>query len=67
LPVCTQIGSSAFLNSNFTQITIGANATLGTSCIGAHSAEFINDYAANGKLAGTYVWDSVTGHWIYQN
>ena len=67
LPVCTQIGSSAFLKSNFTQITIGANATLGTGCIGAHSAEFINDYAANGKLAGTYVWDSVTGHWIYQN
>jgi len=65
-PVCTQIGSSAFLNSNFTQIIIGANATLGTSCIGAHSAEFINDYAANGKLAGTYVWDAGTNHWIYQ-
>jgi len=67
LPVCTQIGSYAFRDSNFTQITIGANATLGTNCIGAHSAEFINDYAANGKLAGTYVWDEGSGHWIYQN
>lgn len=66
LPVCTYIGGSALANSNFTQITIGANATLGTGCIGAHSAEFINDYAANGKLAGTYVWDSNTQHWIYQ-
>jgi len=65
LPVCIQIGEYAFLNSNFTQITIGANATLGTSCIGAHSAEFINDYAANNKKAGTYVWNGQ--HWIYQN
>ncbi len=67
LPVCTQIGSYAFRDSNFTQITIGANATLGTNCIGAHSAEFINDYAANNKKAGTYVWDEVNQHWIYQN
>jgi len=65
LPVCTQIGERAFYSSNFTQITIGANATLGTGCIGAHSAEFIADYAANGKLAGTYVWNGQ--HWIYQN
>jgi len=65
LPVCIQIGESAFHDSIFTEITIGANATLGTSCIGAHSAEFINDYAANGKLAGTYVWNGQ--HWIYQN
>jgi len=49
---------------NFTHITIGANATLGTDCIGAHSTEFINDYTANNKLAGTYVWDG--SHWIYQ-
>jgi len=67
LPVCTQIGSSAFLKSNFTQITIRANATLGTGCIGAHSAEFINDYAANNKKAGTYVWNEGSQHWIYQN
>ena len=64
LPVCTYIGIEAFINSNFTQITIGANADLGSGCIGAHSAEFIDDYAANGKLAGTYVWDGQ--HWIYQ-
>jgi len=62
----TSIGQYAFLYSIFDTITIGANATLGTSCIGAHSAEFINDYAANNKLAGTYVWDSNTQHWIYQ-
>ena len=66
LPVCTYIGVYTFENSNFTQITIGANATLREGCIGAHSAEFINDYAANGKLAGTYVWDAGTNHWIYQ-
>ena len=69
LPVCTQIGSNAFLNSNFTQITIGANAVLENYCIGAHSSEFIADYTANGKLAGTYVWDvwdDGSGHWIYQ-
>jgi len=60
------IGQYAFRYSNFTQITIGANATLGSTCIGAHSAQFINDYAANGKLAGTYVWDAGTNHWIYQ-
>jgi len=67
LPVCTQIGINAFYSSNFDTITIGANATLGTGCIGAHSAEFINDYAANGKLAGMYEWDEATQHWIYQN
>jgi len=60
----TSIGDYAFYNSVFDTITIGANATLGTNCIGAHSAEFINDYAANNKLAGTYVWDG--SHWIYQ-
>jgi len=56
-----------FDNSVFDTITIGANATLGEGCIGAHSTEFINDYEANNKLAGTYVWDSNTQHWIYQN
>ena len=66
LPVCEQIGYDAFYYSNFDEITIGANATLGTDCIGAHSTEFINDYTANNKLAGTYVWDEVSGHWIYQ-
>jgi len=66
LPVCEKIGDGAFYYSNFDEITIGANATLGTGCIGAHSAEFIADYAANGKLAGTYVWDAGTNHWIYQ-
>jgi len=66
LPVCRFIGDGAFLNSNFTQITIGANAVLGSNCIGAHSVEFINDYTANNKLAGTYVWDEGSGHWIYQ-
>ena len=65
-PACEEIGQDSFLNSTFTTITIGANANLGTGCIGAHSAEFINDYAANGKLAGTYVWDAGTNHWIYQ-
>ena len=63
-PNLTSIGDYAFYNSVFDTITIGANATLGTNCIGAHSAEFINDYAANNKLAGTYVWDG--SHWIYQ-
>jgi len=64
LPVCTFIGKNAFLNSNFNSITIGANATLENNCIGAHSAEFIDDYTANNKKAGTYVWDG--SHWIYQ-
>ena len=63
-PNLTSVGDNAFLNSNFTKITIGANATLGTNCIGAHSTEFIQDYADNGKQAGTYVWDGT--HWIYQ-
>ena len=63
-PKLQTIGQYAFANSNFTKITIGANATLGTGCIGAHSDEFINDYEANGKLAGTYVWNGE--HWIYQ-
>ena len=66
LPVCKQIGYEAFYYSNFDEITIGANANLGTNCIGAHSTEFINDYTANNKLAGTYVWDAGTNHWIYQ-
>jgi len=66
-PVCTTIGENSFLNSAFTKITIGANATLGTNCIGAHSEEFINDYEANNKLAGTYVWDADTNHWVYQS
>jgi len=57
---------NALANSNFTQITIGANAVLGSNCIGAHSTEFRQDYADNGKLAGTYVWDEATQHWIYQ-
>jgi len=65
LPACTSIGQYAFRYSTFDTIIIGANATLGTGCIGAHSAEFIADYAANGKLAGTYVWNGQ--HWIYQN
>ena len=64
LPVCTVIGNTAFRISNFNSITIGANATLGPNCIGAHSAEFRQDYAANNKKAGTYVWDGQ--HWIYQ-
>jgi len=64
LPVCEYIGDSAFYNSNFNSITIGANAVLGTDCIGAHSQEFIDDYTANNKKAGTYVWDGA--HWIYQ-
>ena len=63
-PKLTYIGQYAFFNSNFTKITIGANATLGTGCIGAHSTEFIEDYEANGRQAGTYVWDG--SHWIYQ-
>jgi len=63
-PNLQTVGIGAFLNSTFTTITIGANATLGTGCIGAHSAEFIADYEANGKQAGTYVWDGT--HWIYQ-
>ena len=66
LPVCTYIDVYAFLYSNFSEIKIGANATLGTGCIGAHSTEFIQDYADNGKLAGTYVWDEIQQHWIYQ-
>ena len=66
-PNLQAVGDNAFLSSNFNKITIGANATLGTGCIGAHSTEFINDYTANNKLAGTYVWDSNTQHWIYQN
>jgi len=61
----TSVGYNAFRNSTFDTITIGANATLGTNCIGAHSAEFIADYEANGKKAGTYVWNGQ--HWIYQN
>jgi hypothetical protein len=65
-PNLQEVGRFAFRNSNFTKITIGANANLGTGCIGAHSAEFINDYAANGKLAGTYAWDAGTNHWVYQ-
>jgi hypothetical protein len=64
LPACTSIGQYAFRNSNFDTITIGANATLGSNCIGAHSTEFIADYAANNKKAGTYVWNGQ--HWIYQ-
>ena len=64
-PNLTSVGDNAFLNSNFTKITIGANATLGINCIGAHSEEFISDYEANGKLAGTYVWNGE--HWIYQS
>ena len=63
-PNLQTVGEYAFRNSNFTKITIGANATLGTGCIGAHSAEFFSDYEANGKLAGTYVWDGTL--WIYQ-
>ena len=63
-PNLTSVGDNAFASSTFDTITIGANATLGTGCIGAHSAEFINDYEANGRLAGTYVWDG--SHWIYQ-
>ena len=63
-PNLTYIGQYAFLNSNFTQITIGANAILNRGCIGAHSEEFINDYEANGRQAGTYVWNGE--HWIYQ-
>jgi len=66
-PNLTNIGNYAFRDSTFDTITIGANATLGTNCIGAHSEEFIADYTANNKLAGTYVWDSNTQHWIYQN
>jgi hypothetical protein len=66
LPACTYIGDGAFQNSNFNSITIGANATLGGNCIGAHSSQFIADYSANGKQAGTYVWDEATQHWIYQ-
>ena len=65
-PNLRTVGNDAFRNSNFDTITIGANATLGSNCIGAHSTEFINDYEANGKLAGTYVWDEATQHWIYQ-
>jgi hypothetical protein len=65
-PNLTSVGDYAFRNSNFDTITIGANATLGSNCIGAHSTEFINDYTANNKLAGTYVWDEATQHWIYQ-
>jgi len=64
--VCTYIGGYTFENSNFNKITIGANATLGEYGIGAHSAEFIQDYADNGRLAGTYVWDEAKQHWIYQ-
>jgi len=64
IPNCVYIMQNAFFYSNFTQITIGANAVLGPGCIGAHSAEFINDYAANNKKAGTYVWNGQ--HWIYQ-
>ncbi len=67
IPNCNNLFMLAFRNSNFDTITIGANAVLENNCIGAHSAEFIADYEANGKLAGTYVWDSVSGHWIYQN
>ena len=63
-PNLQEVGEYAFRNSNFTKITIGANATLGTNCIGDHSTEFIQDYADNGKQAGTYVWDGT--HWIYQ-
>ena len=66
-PNLQAVGYNAFRNSNFTKITIGANATLlGTNCIGAHSTEFIQDYADNGKLAGTYVWDAGPNHWVYQ-
>jgi hypothetical protein len=67
IPNCKNIFLASFQNSNFNKITIGANATLEANCIGAHSAEFIRDYADNGKLAGTYVWDEDTQHWIYQN
>lgn len=63
-PNLTSIGIDAFRFSVFDTITIGANATLGTGCIGAHSDEFINDYEANGRQAGTYVWNGE--HWIYQ-
>ena len=63
-PNLQAVGKFAFGNSNFTKITIGANANLGEGCIGAHSDEFIKDYEANGRQAGTYVWNGE--HWIYQ-
>ena len=63
-PNLTSIGQYAFVNSNFDTITIGVNAILERGCIGAHSDEFINDYEANGRQAGTYVWNGE--HWIYQ-
>lgn len=63
-PNLTYIGQYAFVNSKFDTITIGANAILNRGCIGAHSDEFINDYEANGRKAGTYVWNGE--HWIYQ-
>jgi len=66
-PNLQTVGEGAFRDSTFDTITIGANAVLGSNCIGAHSTEFIADYTANGKLAGTYIWDEATQHWIYQS
>ncbi len=65
-PNVSYVGASAFQNSNFTTITIGSNVSLATDCIGAHSAEFISDYNANGQMGGTYIWNSETNHWVYQ-
>jgi hypothetical protein len=61
---CKKIGQHAFASSEFSEITINDNVILERGCIGAHSEEFISDYEANGRQAGTYVWNGE--HWIYQ-
>jgi hypothetical protein len=60
----TSIGYNAFLHNQLTSVTIGANVTLETRGIwGTFENGFDSFYNSNGKLAGTYTYNSGTNSW----
>jgi hypothetical protein len=56
----TLIGPSAFGGWPLTKITIGSDVTVGNGAMGLYGVSFKALYDANGKLAGTYVYE---GSW----
>ncbi|MCL2193080.1 MAG: InlB B-repeat-containing protein [Treponema sp.] len=68
----TSIGGSAFSDNQLTSITIPGNVDIASSpdwnpsahTMGIHGYEFLRDYIANNRQAGTYTWSPTQMRWL---
>jgi hypothetical protein len=59
----TYIGNGAFSGNQLTSVTIDNRVTLSNE---AFPSGFVSAYNANGRTAGTYIWDNDSSNWTKQ-